>query len=377
MAQSIESVSREELRGKRVIVRCDFNVPIAPNGDVLETTRIMRALPTLQLLRDAGARVIIFSHIGREKNETLAPVSTFLSKYIPHTFVSGTPVYAGTAQIVNAMCDGDVLLLENLRQNDGEVGNATAFVHSLAALGDVYVNEAFSNCHRDHASMTGVPHILPHYAGIELMQEVTYIATAHEPPPGSIAVIGGAKFETKEPLIKKLLQSYAHVFLGGALANDVLKARGFPVGASLVQEKPIDVSVVQNERLHVPIDVVVERDGERIVCDAHTVQDTDVIVDVGPKTVEIMGEYVRGAPLVVWNGPLGWYEKGYRDGSQMFARALASTTAQTIIGGGDTIAAVSTETFDPEKNFSFVSIGGGAMLDYLTEGALVGIKVLS
>jgi phosphoglycerate kinase len=239
------------------------------------------------------------------------------------------------------------------------------------------VNDAFPDDHRAHASVTGVPALLPHYCGSALAKEIEHLKGAFTPELHSIAIIGGAKFETKEPLIRQLLLKYETVCLGGALANDLLKARGFPVGKSLIQDGGIPEDLKINQHLKHPIDVVVERAGASATCMIADVQAEDVIVDVGPQTVLQMKVLAEAAPLVVWNGPLGWYEKGYTQSSRDFGNILAYVKGETIIGGGDTIAVLDRDGFSSEKAFTFVSAGGGAMLDFLVEGTLPGIAALA
>lgn len=358
--QEIKSVANADVAGKRVLLRADFNVPIA-NSKVADDTRIAAVLPTIALLREKGAQsVTILTHLGRPTGPT-------------DTSGDLTPVRARLAELVDMQ---GIELYENLRFNPGEESNDPAFAQKLASLGDVYVNDAFAVSHRAHASVVGITKLLPSYAGLLLEREVQHLSVALTPPPGSVALIGGAKFETKLPLLKKLLTTYSEVLLGGALGNDIIKARGLPFGSSLISSDPVPMAVASNVQLYAPIDAVVASspgaERESLVSD---VRADDKMIDIGPATRELWSKKIAAAPFVLWNGPVGMYENGYIDGTDALAKALVQSGARAVVGGGDTIAAVSKTTFDPQK--VFISTGGGAMLEYLTHGTLPGIEALS
>lgn len=394
--QCITDVPKETFTGKRVLVRADLNVPVKDNI-VTDDLRIRRLLPTITYLTDAGARVIVVSHFGREGASLVVPFRKLQIAIPTLDFDRAVPSDAGLHARIDALESGKVLLLENLRKDPREEANDATFAKELASLADIYVNDAFSNCHRAHASMVGVPSLLPHYAGIALVEEVRHLRAALEPTHPSLAVIAGAKFETKEPLIRVLLSRYETVFVGGALANDVLKARGHAVGKSLVSEGGIPEDLIKNPRLVAPRDVLVERvvatkDGgsavaglpanvdavgtKPVIAQLDEVLPDDVIVDMGPRTMQMLSEEARRSGAIVWNGPLGWYEKGYVRASRAFAMSISQSTATSILGGGDTVAAIETPDFNPEQHCTFVSAGGGAMLDFLMDGDLVALKVL-
>jgi phosphoglycerate kinase len=304
-------------------------------------------------------------------------VAKRITKDIPELhFVHGSPIGADARVAVTTMRDGDVVLLENVRSDEREGAGDPGYAAELASLGSFYVGDAFPDAHRAHASVTGIPTLLPHCAGVAMADEVHHLDTARTPHSPSLAVIAGAKFETKEPLIRALSQVYTDVFVGGALANDLLKARGFPIGKSKTSEGTVPQDVRDNTHVLAPIDVIVERDGVAVVCECSAVQDTDSIVDVGPLTSAMLSTKVGAAQFVVWNGPLGWYEKGYTQGSRALAEVIAHTKTQSVIGGGDTVAAIETPEFNPEHAFTFVSAGGGAMLEYLLDGTLPGVSIL-
>ncbi len=273
------------------------------------------------------------------------------------------------------MKDSDVLLVENIRQHDGEKADDPEFAQNLAKFGDVYVNDAFDNIHRDHASMTELPKLLPAYAGITLFDEIKHLESAMRPKSPSLFIIGGAKFETKMPLVAKFLALYDHVFVGGALLNDVLKWKGDEVGKSLVS----DISLAGTPLLNHPkllsvTDVVVIRGGETVVVYPSNVAADDVIIDIGPETISSLEPYIRNAATVLWNGPLGKYENGAGGSTTDIARLVADSAAYSVIGGGDTVAAV--EELGINDAFGFVSIGGGAMLTFLEEGNTPSLEAL-
>lgn len=368
----LSELSGNELQGKRVLLRADFNVPVQ-NGAIVDDFRIQRTLPTIAFLRQHGALVRIIAHIGRKPHETLAPVAAHLQTLLPNE----TMVFAHLGQDVG---DAPLVLFENLRQDSREKANDAVFAQQLAAHGDMFVQDAFAVCHRAHTSIVGVPALLSSYAGLLLEQEITQLTSARAPAAPSLAVLGGAKFETKEPLIREFLNTHTNVFVGGALANEILLARGMSVGASRVQDGKVPADILSHPHL-MPIADVVVHDATGVVrtCAVSDVHTDDVIVDIGPNTAAVLAETARTAQSVVWNGPLGWYEKGFTDASLTLAHALHQVnkdgvcTSHIVVGGGDTVALLQQETKDA---CTFVSTGGGAMLDFLLEGTLPGIQAL-
>lgn len=361
------------LKNVSVLVRLGLNVPLA-DGVPASTFRLRRALETIQYLQEHGARIIVISHIGRDPFATLRPVYEYLRTQISYTsfldHVSGPMV----RERVQALVSGEVLILENLRRNNGEVQNDRAFAEELASLADVFVQDAFDTCHRNHASIVGVPELLPSYAGRLVCKEVDGLTLALRPKKPSIAIIGGAKFATKEPLIEKLLHTYDRIFIGGALGNDLLQARGYPIGKSVTSGKSESLQkLAKDARVMGPIDVLVG-EGEENICKPNEVKDEDVILDAGPQTVAMLEEYIQSSKSVLWNGPLGYYEKGYKKSTKALAEAMASTHTHAVVGGGDTVAAI--EELGIEYRFAFMSTGGGAMLEFLTHGTLPGIEAL-
>lgn len=365
-----------DLKGTYVLVRAGLDVPLDAHGDVADLFRVKRAVETLRFLSQRGAKTIILSHIGRDPAETNEPVARALKVHVPVVYVPDLLGHAAMSAR-DAMADGDILLLENLRQDPRETKNDDACARELAALGDVYVNDAFSASHRAHASIVGIPKYLPHYAGLLLAEEVAKLDAARSPEHPSFAMLGGAKFETKAPLIAQLLKTYDHVFVTGALANDVFKARGLPVGGSLISAELPGADVLAHPHFLAPVDTTVERsDKQARVKKPEETDADDKIVDIGPDSLKAIAPYIESAKFILWNGPTGLYEDGYVHWTHAIAELISQSQAQKVIGGGDTIAAIQESGVAMEK-LGFLSTGGGAMLEYLLDGTLPGIEALN
>lgn len=362
-----------DVAGKRIIVRTALDVPMR-DGFVQSDFRIVRAMPTITHLMLAGAQVILLTHLGRNPKTTLEILAQKLKEYVEVTYV---PALIGDAvtEAINAMQDGDVILLENLRSHKGEEENDSEFARMLASYGDYYVNDAFLVSHRAHASIVGIPKYLPSFAGVSFLEEYTELTKAFLPEHPSLFIIGGAKFETKEPLIAEYAQDYTHIFVGGALANDFLKAKGFSVGESLLS--PVDLrgnELLKRENIITPIDVVVGGDeGKRELLVEH-VDTYDTILDVGPRSIDALAPLIKEAKTIVWNGPLGNYEGGFDDATKRCAEMIAESGAYSVVGGGDTVTAI--ESLGITESFGFVSTAGGAMIDFLEHKTLPGIEAL-
>lgn len=365
----LRSVSN--LKGTRVLVRIDANVPSADHG-IGDAFRIDRVIPTLECLVRAGAKTIVISHREeRDRLLSLSPVADYLAQKLPVSFFDGSiPVLRNST--IN---DGTIVVLENLRNDPREEANDITFAHELATLGDIYVDDAFGVMHRNHASIVGVPRLIPAFGGMLLEDELKNLGRVLDCSTSCIAVIGGLKFATKAPLIERFVSTADRVFVVGALANSFYKARGYEIGTSTVDPDFASVMPYLNhEKIVVPQDVVVDRGGHGFVVPASHVLPGERIVDAGPSLLEKLNEAVGAASTVLWNGPLGLYEAGYGEGTEKFARSLAHAPGFRVIGGGDTIAAVS--TLGLLDNFNFASTGGGAMLDYLAKGTLPGLYAL-
>jgi phosphoglycerate kinase len=353
--KSITTLTKADLEGKRVVLRLDLNVPVA-DGKVTDDFRIISALPTIKYLQDNGAQITVIAHCEANKEGescTLKPAAGLLGEHVPLEFVQTIE----EAKIY----DGDkIVVIENLRQYEGEKRNEPTFAKELAFLGDIYVNEAFSVSHREHASIVGVPKLLPSYAGLQLEKEVTTLSKAFNPPHPFIFILGGAKFDTKLPLIEKFMDKADNIFIGGALANDILKASGTEVKQSLVSSEIPDLSSVINNPKLIPVTDVV--------------WDGEAIVDIGSETMRVVEEKVRDSAFVLWNGPLGHTEGGFEQATVSLAQAIADSKAESILGGGDTLSAI--KSLGLLDHFTFISTGGGATLDFLANETLPGIEAL-
>ena len=368
-----------------VLVRAALNVPVE-NGAVVNDYRLRRALATIRFLSERGAKVVLIGHLGEQGTETLEPVARALGKLISGVSFFGETIGERARGAVRNLSPRDVLVLENLRRNKGERMNDRAFAKELAALADVFVEDSFDTCHRSHASIVGIPELLPSYAGLLLEEEMMELSQALTPKHPALAVIGGAKFSTKEAVLTTLLNTYDQVFVGGALGNDFLKASGQEVGKSLVSDSDSThmESMLSNRKLVLPVDSLVipasavgslNARAQARIARLGQVQNNEVILDHGPGTSALLKRLVGGAKTVLWNGPLGNYENGFIDATDALARAIAASEARSVIGGGDTVAAI--ENLGLLSRFSFVSTGGGAMLDFLAKGTLPGIAILS
>jgi phosphoglycerate kinase len=349
----------ENFDGVRVLVRLDLNVPI-DNGHVVDDFRIRKAMPLINYLYEKGATLILMSHIETKDDPTLEPVAKYLNdKGIKCLFEKNYK------KVLTSHKDqgSRIILLENLREHDGEKKNDKKFAKELASLGDIYVNEAFSVSHREHASVCAITEFIDSYAGIQFENEVKNLSLAFTPEHPFLFIIGGAKFDTKLPLVEKFLPIVDRVFVGGALANDFFKAKGENIGDSLVSDKELDLSkFIDNPKIFLPVD--------------HILKGT-AIMDAGLNTVEFLRKEIDKAKFILWNGPLGAYEKGYKSGTLQLSEMLADATkrgVKTIVGGGDTLATIA--ELKLEDSFTFVSTGGGAMLDFLAKGTLPGIEAL-
>ena len=362
-----------DLRGKRVMVRASLNVPVK-DGRVVDDYRLRAVLPIIEYLRAAGARTILVGHIGRDPKLSLRPVCEELNKHVPAMFISDV-VGDMAKEAANAIKDGEVLMLENLRSHPGERGNTDAFARELAAFADVYVNDAFAVCHRAHASIVSVPRHLPHFAGPQLTREVKELARALTPKAPSIFILGGDKFQTKKPLIEKFLTIYDTLFIGGAIANDFFNAMGYSVGVSESSKiLPEITGLVGKPNILRPVDVYAYKDGKARVTTVDAVESAEYIAEIGPETLELLEGHIARARDVLWNGPLGDIGLGYGKGTEGAAKAIAASQAESIIGGGDTVAAIA--RLDLEDKFTFISTGGGAMLQFLANETLPGIEAL-
>ncbi len=363
----------KNLKGKKVLLRVDFNVPIK-DGVVEDDLRVRKALPTIKYLKHKGAKIILITHLGKG-GDTLEPVAESLKKLIKSTFVANI-LGLEAEMAVRSMKNGDIVLLENLRNDKGEQAGDKFFASNLAKLGDVYVNESFSVDHREDASIVLLPKLMPAFAGLQLEEEIENLSRAFKKPKHPfIFILGGAKFSTKMPLIEKYLKLADFVFIGGALLNDFLKAKGYQVGVSLVSKENFGIEkLLNNKKIILPEDVLVKSGDELINRKVTDVESGEFILDIGAQSVKNIASLIKKSKLVLWNGPLGKYEDGGDVATKKILKIIAGSKARSIVGGGDTVSLISEMKL--EKKFSFISTGCGATLDFLASGTLPGIKAL-
>jgi 3-phosphoglycerate kinase len=376
----------KDAKGKRVIVRAGFDVSIE-NGKVMDTERIEAVVPTIQWLLKAGASVVVLSHQGRPKGKRLPEYSQALVAPVLEQLL-GTPVQfvdscIGQAAVsaAKALQPGQVLFLENLRYEPGEEKNDPEFAKQLAVLGDVYVNDAFTNCHRNHASMVALAKLMPAYAGVQLSSELKHLSLVTDKPKKPvILIVSGAKMETKVPIIEQFLTRGDHILLGGCIANTFIAARGFDIGTSKYEEEQVEKAqelMLESEKegralIHVPRDVVLATaptdDAQKIDLPVEDIVGDMSIFDIGKVTIERYKKILAEAQTIIWNGPLGFFEVNrFSHASKRIAEAIAEATkrgATTIIGGGDTID-FHTRYGYSLADYTFVSTGGGAMLEFI------------
>lgn len=357
---TLPSIKNFDAKGKRVILRADFNV-LFGDGRMEDLYRIKKTMPTIEYLRDKGAKVIIISHLSAGKNGSLSSVADYINKkyFFPIKFIKEKNIDNIKKELIG-LKDGEVVLLENIRNYQGEGENDSYFARELAGLGDIYVNDAFSVSHRKHASIVGLPKLLPSFVGFLFEEEVAGLQAVFSPKHPFLFILGGIKMETKLGVLDKFLNIADSIFIGGALANGFLKARGFDIGESIVDEKTPVEKYLNNQKIIFPEDVR-RKDGK--------------IYDIGEKTTIKILPMIQSAKFILWNGPMGNIEEGDFDkGTKIIAQAIANSNAKTIIGGGDTVAVIN--KMGILEKFSFVSTAGGAMLEFLANGTLPGIEAI-
>jgi phosphoglycerate kinase len=382
-----------DVSGRRVLVRVDFNVPMA-EGRIVDDRRIRAALPTLEALRSRKARVLLVTHLGRPGGRVVealrvAPLAARLGELLGTTVRVATDVVGESAQeLSRSLGGGEVGMLENVRFEPGEEANDPAFARQLAALADIYVNDAFGAAHRAHASTEGVAHLLPAYAGYLMMRELRMLGSVLDSPKRPlVAVIGGAKISTKIGVLRHLLPRVDTLWVGGAMACTFYQALGEETGTSLVEPDQVETARALLQESHgpdggdlrLPVDVVVARDAQDAsgadVVSWKEIPPDRMVVDVGPDTVGQISESCRSAGTVVWNGPLGIYEvEAFAEGTRRVAQALADSDAISVVGGGDLAAAL--DQLGIADRITHVSTGGGATLEFLEGRVLPGVAVL-
>ena len=386
-----KTVRDVQVGGKRVLVRCDFNVPLSKEdaSKITSDKRIVESLKTINYLINAGARVILCSHLGKTgQNKSLAPVAKRLSELLDKDVKLLKDILSEeTKEFVMNMNDGDVCLLENTRMYEEEEKNDVEFSRKLASLGEIFVNDAFGSAHRAHASTEGVTHYLPSVAGFLIEKEISALdGGINNPKRPLVAIVGGSKVSSKIAVLTNLLDKVDTLLIGGAMTYTFVKAQGGKIGKSLCEDDKLDVAreilekaKEKNIKMLLPSDTIaadeMNENANVIICESADIPDDYMGLDIGPKTRELYKKEIELAGTVVWNGPVGVFEiDRFAEGTNTIAKAMADSEAITIIGGGDSAAAV--EKIGLEKEMSHVSTGGGASLELMEGKKLPGIEAL-
>ena len=393
MALNKKSITDVEVKGKRVLVRCDFNVPL-DNGVITNDKRIVASLPTIKYLLDGGAKVILCSHLGRPKGEfvpefSLKPVAARLAELLGVKVSMAEDVVGESAQKLAAeVQEGEIVLLENVRYEKGETKNDPELSKKFASLADLFVNDAFGSAHRAHSSTTGVADYIPAVGGFLINKEIEFIGGALEAPKRPlVAILGGAKVKDKIGVITNLLNKVDTLVIGGGMAYTFMKALGHNIGTSLLDEENIEFAgemmkeaEKKGVKLLIPVDNKIgleyDKNTEWKVCPSDEIPDGWMGLDIGPKTEKIFADAVKDAGTVIWNGPMGVSEwENFASGTIAVATSVANSGAVSIIGGGDSVAAVTKLGF--ADKMSHISTGGGASLEFLEGKELPGIAALN
>ena len=384
-----KTVEDIDVKSKKVLVRCDFNVPVDKEGNITSDKRITASLKTINYLIENNAKLILCSHIGKTgQGKTLAPVAKRLSELLGKEVQLVNDIYSENAKsCIDSMKDGDVVLLENTRNYEGEEKNDSELSKKLASFAEVFVNDAFGTAHRAHASTEGVTHYLPSVCGYLIEKEIEALDNGiNNPKRPLVAIVGGAKVSSKIDVLNNLLDKVDTLIIGGAMTYTFIKAKGGKIGKSLCEDDKVEVAseilakAIENDvRLLLPVDNIcakeMSEEAETIETDIMDVPDEYMGLDIGQKSIDLFVEEIKSAGTVVWNGPVGVFEiDKFANGTRKLAVAMASSQAITIIGGGDSVAAV--EKFDLEDKMSHVSTGGGASLEFMEGKKLPGIEAL-
>ncbi len=390
-----KTIEELQIRDKKVLVRCDFNVPIDDEGNITDDIRIRSAMPTIEYILDNGGSVILMSHLGRPKGKpdpkySLKPVAERIAQLIRKEvkFADDNLVVSKTTKnLAKELKQGEILLLQNMRYRKEEEENDENFSKELALLGDIYVNDAFGTAHRAHSSTAGIAAFLPSAMGYLIEKELKIMGEALKAPEKPfVAILGGAKVSDKIGVIENLIDKVDALIIGGGMVYTFLKAKGYEVGQSLLEADKIDLAIdlikkakEKNVELLLPIDIVVAKkfspDTEYWTVDTDSIPETMIGMDIGEKTIKLFTKKIEEAKTIIWNGPMGVFEMpAFVEGTKKIAQAMANSDAVTIIGGGDSAAAV--EKFGFADKISHISTGGGASLEFLEGKILSGIDVL-
>jgi len=383
------------LKGKKVIVRVDLNVPMK-NGAITESSRIIKILPTIKLLIEKKAKIIIFSHIGRPKGKvvngmSLKPISNKLSALLNKEVIfNKNEISEKTSAEIDKIKDGSVMMMENIRFYDGEEKNDDSFSKTISSLGNIYVNDAFSCSHRAHSSIEGITKYIPSYCGLQFVEEINALKriTSEIKRPVT-CIIGGSKISTKIKIISNLIKDFDNIIIVGGMGNAMLKNTGINIGKSVCDEgyknlvgEIIKKSEAHNCKIYYPLDVVVSKtlDGNGTIKEINEINNDEIILDIGPKTIESIKNIINDTNTVLWNGPAGYFENpNFANGTKKILEIIADKKLKgeiyAVAGGGETVAVIN--KFNKLDTFNFVSTAGGAFLEYLEGKELPGIKALN
>ena len=388
-----QTIKDFDVKGKKVLLRVDFNVPLNEKGNVTSDKRIVEDLPTIKLLIEKGAKIIICSHLGRpdgkvEPKFSLKPVAERLSKLLKKPVLfTGKLVEPETKKIIKTMEDGDIFMLENLRFDPGEEENKVSFAKKLASVADIFCNDAFGVMHRSHASTVGVPTFLPSCIGLLVEKEISsFDKLMSHPKKPVLAILGGSKIRDKINMINNVFNFANKVIIGGAMAYTFLVAQGYDVGKSSVEQDKVaiakmllDIAEEKNVKIFLPVDHVVAQEftfmADSIIIPTKGFRAGDIGMDIGPRTIKQFRTEINRARTIFWNGPMGVFEfKKFEEGTKAVAEAVSRSRGVTIVGGGDSVSALN--KFGLENGITHISTGGGAALKYLEGNGLVGIKAI-
>ena len=383
------------LKGKKVLVRVDLNVPMK-DGAITESSRIIKILPTIKLLIEKEAKVIIFSHIGRPKGKvvngmSLKPISKKLSDLLNKKVIfNKNEINEKTSNEINKITDGSVMMMENIRFYEGEEKNIDSFSKKISSLGDIYVNDAFSCSHRAHSSIEGITKYLPSYCGLQFVEEINALKriTSEIVRPVT-CIIGGSKISTKINIISNLIKEFDNIIIVGGMGNAMLKNTGINIGKSVCDEgykilvkEILKKSEAHNCKIYYPLDVVVSKtlDGNGVIKEINEVDNDEMILDIGPKTIASIKNIINESNTILWNGPAGYFENpNFANGTKNILEIISNKRIKdkiyAVAGGGETVAVIN--KFNKLDTFNFVSTAGGAFLEYLEGKELPGIKALN
>ncbi len=361
----------QQFKGKCVIIRVDWNLPVV-DGVITDTSRADVVFPFLKELSFAGIKMVLLSHFG-EKGESLKPVALYVQKHLSFISFNQSLDFGVLSEATRNQKNGDAVLVENVRLWKGETENLPSLARSFATLGEIFINDAFSVSHRNHASVVGIANNILSYLGPTCVRELENLTPALTPTKPALVIVGGAKIATKLALIEHYLDQGVHVFVGGAMVHTIWKARGLSIGESLYDPNyTLSETLLNHPLLLTPTDVVLSN-GDTV--DYKEIPSTGVVVDCGDDTVRMIEGVISTSNTIIMNGPLGLYEKGWMHGSEQILLRVSQSTAKTYIGGGDTVTVA--HSLHLLRKFSFVSLGGGAMLDFLANGTLPGINAVT